>query len=449
MALAVGVCGSSNGANVDGSVDGAMCAACVMGLAAAMPAATTTSPRHRVWDIVTCAVPLLPANVASTARQCVALLLGTNATSTSSSSSSSTTTTTTTTSSDAAAKSFSFSSSSSEESAPAPEVLVTAQAAAPAVMVAYSSECAALHQVQSGVFNTAWLPGGLVACMGGVANITTRPSCDTSCLLRLRNAVTALRNARCDEQYFTALAGVSSARGGGPDVAAAARADFAAQAWLLTSQPQGRLDLACQRNAAGDMCLAYTGLVPSLPAMHAGSSHTPPGDGADAGAQCAWWRAAGCCAPMMAALRQVRTQTLNGDAPSSSIASLIAETTATVHNLGAVCSALTASSSGAPAGASVATAPCGAADAFLAPATGIVGAPPPAAAARVSAAATPQGSTSPSRNSSGISGGAVAGIVIAVLLVVGGCAGALFFVSRRRARQDVYHAFEMHQFSRA
>ena len=53
-----------------------------------------------------------------------------------------------------------------------------------------------------------------------------------------------------------------------------------------------------------------------------------------------------------------------------------------------------------------------------------------------------QQGSSPSK-SRGLSGGAVAAVVIVVLFIVAACVCGVVYISRRRARQDVYHAFEL------
>jgi hypothetical protein len=430
-------------------VNASTCGPCALAMADSLPQQLTSTDKTAVWAMVECILPLLPFQAASQAAGCLQLLYGhNNGANSSSSSSSSTTTTTTTTTSDAGGGPGA-SSSSDSAAGPAGDVgsRVTALSGVPPVMVAFSPQCVALDNVQSSVFNAQWLPAQLVACSGGAQNISSKPACDPSCLTRLSNAAKAYSAAGCDQQYFNALAAESPARGGGAAVAAAARADYAALAWMVTGASHQRL--ACQQNTAGDLCLSFAGLVDSLAPTHSGVAFLPS-DSADTATQCGFWHAAGCCAPLVAALRAKRTQVLamplmmavNGTTSLATDAALALESAATVAELAMLCSATTPPSS-------VSTAPCGTADAFLAPAR-VSNAPPPQAASGVTIAAT--GKQTPAaapRRKEGLSGGGVAGIIIMVLvLATAGCYAAFRWFGSRRARGDVQRAFQMHEFAR-
>ena len=433
------------------AVNATTCGPCALAMADALPTQLTTTDTRAVWAMVECILPLLPSQSASNAASCLQLLYGHSG---DGPNSSSTTTTTTTTTSDAGSGATTSSSSDLAASGPAGDLgsRVTAQSGVPPVMVAYSPQCVALENVQSSVFNTQWLSAQLVACLGGAANISSKPACDASCLTRLTNAVTAFSAAGCDQQYFNALAVESPARGGGVAVAAAARADYAALAWMVTGISHQRL--ACQQNTAGDLCLSFTGLVDSLAPTHSGAALLPSAS-ADTATQCTFWHAAGCCAPLVAALRAKRTQVLamplmmavNGTANQATDAALVLESGATVAELSTLCSAL---GSTPPLG--VSTAPCGSADAFLAtPAPPRASsAPPPHAASGITITDTDkQTPAAASPRKQGLSGGGVAGIVIMVLVLVAAACYATFrWFSNRRARGDVQRAFQMHEFAR-
>ena len=425
------------------AVNSTTCGRCVLALADALPPQMTTTDARAVWAMVECVLPLLPAQAESSAAACVQLLYGRD-------SNSSFSTTTTSTSTEAGGSTSSSSDTAAAGLAAGGASRVTAQSGVPPVMVAFSPQCVALENVQSGVFNTQWLPSQLVACLGGAANISSRPACDASCLTRLSNAVTAFTAAGCDQQYFNALAAQSPARGGGAAVAAAARADYAALAWLVTGSAHPRL--ACQQNGAGDLCLSFAGLVDSLAPTHSGLALLPS-DSADTATQCAFWHSAGCCAPLVAALRAKRTQVLitpltagTNWTGQASDAALALEAGSTVAELAGMCSTL-----GTTPPLGVSTFPCGGADAFLAKPARVAGAPPPKGAAGLTITDTGK-QTSPASappRKRGLSGGGVAGIVIMVLvLLAAACFVAFRWFSTRRARGDVQRAFQMHEFAR-
>ena len=266
-----------------------------------------------------------------------------------------------------------------------------ASAPMPGAPVRYSPACAALPLAPS--FSPAWLSRATAGCLA-------RGACDAPCLRRVRDFLRAFARAGCVDEYFVAQRSTAAKQQAGPatgatsssNAAAAAAARLAleerAVAALLPVVAAGADDLACARNAAGDVCLSFTDALPAQPSASASPSlgaallapAAAPAAASGAGAmdanpatRCAAWAQMGCCAPLVASLGLRAASALTAavgyadavapapaGAPPPGAAADAAAARALIGQLNAQCGR--ALGAAAP---NISVAPCGAADAYL------------------------------------------------------------------------------------